>query len=87
MSRRPKLRMQLCLDPPGWAANLNTAIPLTAMAAVKAIPYVVEAEPGFPTDCRSLGSGRVGRTAHPSVKEGRNESPISGSTLWDRPDR
>jgi len=41
-------------------ANLNSAIPLTAMAAVNAIPYVVEAEPGFPTDRRSLGRDASG---------------------------
>jgi hypothetical protein len=58
MSCRPNLRMQLCLDPQDGEANLNSAIPLTAMAAVNAVPYVVEPDPGF--NDRSIGTHRVG---------------------------
>jgi hypothetical protein len=44
---RPNMRMQLCFDPQDGEPNLNSAIPLTGMAAVNAIPHVVEAEPGI----------------------------------------
>ena len=43
---RPNMRMQLCFDPQDGETNLNSAIPLTAMAAVNAIPYLVDADPG-----------------------------------------
>lgn len=53
---RPNMRMQLCFDPQDGEKNLNSAIPLTAMAAVNAIPYLVEADPGVydPIAGRSL---------------------------------
>jgi hypothetical protein len=44
---RPNLRMQLYFDPQSGEERLNSAIPLTAMAAVNAIPAVVRAEPGI----------------------------------------
>jgi hypothetical protein len=44
---RPNMRMQLCFDPQDGEKNLNSAIALTGMAAVNAIPYVVDAEPGI----------------------------------------
>jgi 2,4-diaminopentanoate dehydrogenase len=44
---RPNMRMQLCFDPQDGEKNLNSAIPLTGMAAVNAIPWIVEAEPGI----------------------------------------
>jgi hypothetical protein len=44
---RPNMRMQLCFDPQDGEKNLNSAIPLTGMAAVNAIPYLVDAEPGI----------------------------------------
>lgn len=44
---RPNMRMQLCFDPQDGEQNLNSAIALTGMAAVNAIPYVVEAAPGI----------------------------------------
>ena len=44
---RPNMRMQLCFDPQDGETNLNSAIPLTAMAAVNAIPYLVDADPGI----------------------------------------
>ncbi|MDT5199085.1 MAG: hypothetical protein QOH34_607 [Mycobacterium sp.] len=44
---RPNMRMQLCFDPQDGEKNLNSAIALTGMAAVNAIPYLVEAEPGI----------------------------------------
>lgn len=47
VSGRPNMRMQLCFDPQDGEAGLNSAIPLTGMAAVNAIPYLVEAEPGI----------------------------------------
>lgn|GEM_PF-5747184 len=50
---RPNLRMRLCFDPQDGKANLNSAIPLAAMATVNAIPFVVEADPGLHR--RSLG--------------------------------
>ena len=43
---RPNMRMQLYFDPQTGEDNLNAAIPLTAMAAVNAIPRVIEAPPG-----------------------------------------
>jgi len=93
---RPNLRMQLCFDPQDGKANLNSAIPLAAMAAVNAIPFVVEADPGLhrrspiadrrsPVAGRSVVTRRAGSS--PPERDGRNESPISGSRLWDRPDR
>lgn len=58
---RPNIRMQLCFDPQDGESNLNSAIPLTAMAAVNAIPYVVAAEPGI---CDPIaGRGVVTRQA------------------------
>jgi len=44
---RPNMRMQLCFDAQDGEKNLNSAIALTGMAAVNAIPYVVAAEPGI----------------------------------------
>jgi hypothetical protein len=44
---RPNMRMQLCFDAQDGEKNLNSAIALTGMAAVNAIPYLVEAEPGI----------------------------------------
>ena len=44
VSGRPNMRMQLALEP-GGEKNLNSAIALTGIAAVNAIPYLVEAEP------------------------------------------
>jgi hypothetical protein len=44
---RPNMRMQLCFDPQDGENNLNSAIALTGMAAVNAIPYIVEAAPGI----------------------------------------
>ena len=44
---RPNLRMQLYFDPQSGEDRLNSAIPLTAMAAVNAIPAVVRADPGI----------------------------------------
>jgi hypothetical protein len=44
---RPNMRMQLCFDPQDGEKNLNSAIALTGMAAVNAIPFVVAAEPGI----------------------------------------
>lgn len=44
---RPNMRMQLCFDPQDGEQNLNSAIALTGMAAVNAIPFVVAAEPGI----------------------------------------
>ncbi len=44
---RPNLRMQLYFDPQSGETGLNAAIPLTAMAAVNAIPDVVAAAPGI----------------------------------------
>ncbi|MBJ7336801.1 MAG: dihydrodipicolinate reductase [Mycolicibacterium sp.] len=44
---RPNMRMQLCFDAQDDEKNLNSAIALTGMAAVNAIPYVVDAEPGI----------------------------------------
>jgi hypothetical protein len=46
---RPNLRMQLYFDPQSGEERLNSAIPLTAMAAVNAIPAVVRADPGIIT--------------------------------------
>jgi hypothetical protein len=44
---RPNMRMQLCFDAQDGETNLNSAIALTGMAAVNAIPWIVEAEPGI----------------------------------------
>lgn len=44
---RPNMRMQLYFDTQTGEDRLNSAIPLTAMAAVNAIPHVVDAEPGI----------------------------------------
>ena len=44
---RPNMRMQLCFDAQDGETNLNSAIALTGMAAVNAIPWVVLAEPGI----------------------------------------
>ena len=44
---RPNMRMQLCFDAQDGEKSLNSAIPLTGMAAVNAIPYLVDAEPGI----------------------------------------
>jgi hypothetical protein len=44
---RPNMRMQLCFDPQDGEKNLNSATPLTGMAAVNAIPYLVAAAPGI----------------------------------------
>jgi hypothetical protein len=41
------MRMQLCFDAQDGEQNLNSAIALTGMAAVNAIPWVVDAEPGI----------------------------------------
>jgi 2,4-diaminopentanoate dehydrogenase len=41
------MRMQLCFDAQDGEKNLNSAIALTGMAAVNAIPYVIAAEPGI----------------------------------------
>ena len=50
------MRMQLYFDSQTGEDRLNSAIPLTGMAAVNAIPYVVDAE-----------SGILGPIAGPSV--------------------
>jgi hypothetical protein len=47
LAGRPNMRMQLCFDPQDGENALNSAIPLTAMAAVNAIPYLVAAPPGI----------------------------------------
>jgi hypothetical protein len=44
---RPNMRMQLCFDAQDGEKGLNSAIALTGMAAVNAIPYLVEAQPGI----------------------------------------
>jgi hypothetical protein len=44
---RPNMRMQLCFDAQDGEKNLNSAIALTGMAAVNAIPHLVAAEPGI----------------------------------------
>ncbi|MGO9099753.1 MAG: dihydrodipicolinate reductase [Mycobacterium sp.] len=44
---RPNMRMQLCFDPQDGEKNLNSAIVLTGMAAVNAIPWIIAAEPGI----------------------------------------
>jgi hypothetical protein len=44
---RPNMRMQLCFDAQDGETNFNSAIALTGMAAVNAIPCVVDAEPGI----------------------------------------
>jgi hypothetical protein len=41
------MRMQLCFDAQDGEKNLNSAIALTGMAAVNAIPHLVAAEPGI----------------------------------------
>jgi 2,4-diaminopentanoate dehydrogenase len=43
---RPNMRMQLCFDAQDGEENLNSAIALTGMAAVNAIPWIVEAATG-----------------------------------------
>ncbi len=59
---RPNLRMQLYFDPQSGEERLNSAIPLTAMAAVNAIPAVVQADPGI-IDQPLHGPGIVSRQA------------------------
>lgn len=44
---RPNMRMQLCFDAQEGEKNLNSAIALTGMAAVNAIPWIVGAKPGI----------------------------------------
>lgn len=44
---RPNMRMQLCFDAQDGEQNLNSAIALTGMAAVNAIPWIVKAELGI----------------------------------------
>ena len=46
---RPDMRMQLYFDPQTGEDGLNSSIPFTAMAAVNAIPEVIEARPGIIT--------------------------------------
>jgi hypothetical protein len=43
------MRMQLYFDPQTGEEGLNSSIPFTAMAAVNAIPEVIEARPGIIT--------------------------------------
>lgn len=59
---RPNMRMQLYFDSQTGASGLNSAIPLTAMAAVNAIPHVVDAEPGIlgPIPGRSVVTRQAG---------------------------
>jgi hypothetical protein len=59
---RPNMRMQLCFDPQEGEKDLNSAIPLTAMAAVNAIPYIVAAPSGIyePIHGRSVVTRQAG---------------------------
>jgi hypothetical protein len=61
---RPNMRMQLCFDSQDGEKHLNSAIPLTAMAAVNAIPYIVAARPGIyePIHGRSVVTRQAGHT-------------------------
>jgi hypothetical protein len=62
---RPNMRMQLYFDSQIGEGRLNSAIPLTAMAAVNAIPHVVDAEPGIiePIAGRSVVTRQAGAGA------------------------
>lgn len=60
---RPNMRMQLCFDPQDGETKLNSAIPLTAMAAVNAIPYLVDDDPIAGRDVVTRQAGRSTATA------------------------
>ncbi|MDT5365921.1 MAG: hypothetical protein QOC62_352 [Mycobacterium sp.] len=63
---RPNMRMQLYFDSQTGEGRLNSAIPLTAMAAVNAIPHIVNAEPGIlePIAGRSVVTRQAGAGVH-----------------------